>query len=84
MQFIELAKLLLSLLPAIIQAVTAIEAAMPEGGNGAAKLAMVKSALETAYEYSGKIGDLGAIWNPVEKVIGAIVGTFNSTGAFKK
>lgn len=85
MNFLELAKLLLTLLPTIIKVVTAIEQAMPQGSNGAAKLAIVKNTLETAAEYSGQaISIVSEVWNPLEKIITSVVKIFNETGTFKK
>lgn len=85
MQFITIAKTVISLIPLIIQAITAIEAAFPQGGTGAAKLEVVKSALKTASDVSSDlVGNFDAYWPVIEKVISSVVSLANSSGVFKK
>lgn len=76
MSALELIKLVLGLIPTLIELVTAVEAAFPGGGNGALKLAFVKESLTTI--------DAGAAqyWPVVSKVIAAIVTLKNATGQF--
>ena len=50
MSYIAYIKLVLSILPLILEVVAAIEKALPQSGQGSAKLALVKTALQTAYE----------------------------------
>lgn len=71
-------KLLAQLLPILIQLIKAAEAAIPESGQGAAKLALVREILESADDA------IPAIWPTVERVIGALVRAFNLAGAFGK
>lgn len=68
--------LVLQIVPALIEMIKAIEAAIPGTGKGEQKLAAVREIIETAYEQSGEI------WPVVQKVIGILVSLFNSTGAF--
>ena len=77
MKWLELAKTLLSLLPAIITAIKAIEEALPATGQGAAKLALIREIIESVS------GELTEIWPYVEKVISLVVSWFNKTGVFK-
>ena len=77
MKWVELAKTLLSLLPAIITAIKAIEEALPATGQGAAKLALIREIIESVS------GELTEIWPYVEKVISLVVSWFNKTGVFK-
>lgn len=77
MKWLELAKTLLSLLPAIITAIKAIEEALPATGQGAAKLALIREIIESVS------GELTEIWPYVEKVISLVVAWFNKTGVFK-
>ena len=77
MKWLELAKTLLSLLPAIITAIKAIEEALPATGQGAAKLALIREIIESVS------GELTELWPYVEKVISLVVSWFNKTGVFK-
>ena len=77
MKWLELAKTLLSLLPAIITAIKAIEEALPATGQGAVKLALIREIIESVS------GELTEIWPYVEKVISLVVAWFNKTGVFK-
>ena len=69
-------KLVLNLLPLLVQLIKAAEQAIPEPGQGAAKLALVREILETL-----DAGLLGA-WPLIEKIIKALVKAFNATGMF--
>ena len=71
-------KTVLMLLPAIIQAIKAIEAAIPGQGKGEMKLAAVRQIIENTYNRSAEI--LPAIIS----TIGVLVTLFNKTGTFDK
>lgn len=70
--------LVLKLLPAIIEAIKAIEAAIPGKGQGEAKLAAVRGILEAADS------TMTTLWPTIEKVVGVLVGLFNKTGTFSR
>ena len=70
-------KLIIGLMPALIQLIKAIELALPEKGQGATKLAMVKEILI----FTDSITE--AAWPAIETVINAMVKGFNISGAFK-
>jgi hypothetical protein len=81
----ELLKLVLSLVPMLVQAIKAVEDAIPGNGYGEQKLALVRSIIESAYEKAtGALGSFEQMWPILESTIGAIVRAFNSTGVFKK
>ena len=85
MKFIQTAKMILSLLPAIIEAIRAIEAVMPEGGRGKEKLAIVKAAIDSAaVAADGTMTAVEAVWPAISNTISTIVGVFNATGVFPK
>lgn len=85
MQFLSAVKLILSLLPMIIQVVQAIEAALPASGQGATKLAMIKEVLQSAYSTATDVtATFETVWPALEGTIKAVVSMFNSAGAFKK
>lgn len=85
MGFIEILKMILTLFPLVIQAVQAIEAAIPTGGNGQAKLELIKNTLQSAYDASTQaFGTFEQIWPVLKNVVSGIVTAFNATGIFKK
>lgn len=69
---------IVQLIPALITLIKEIEKVIPAAGQGAAKLAAVRQIVEAAY--SG----FAEIWPVLEKVVAALVGLFNATGAFGK
>jgi len=85
MKYIQLLKIITSMLPLIIDAIKTIEAAIPGEGKGEAKLAAVRGILESAYTISNDtLGKFDDIWPAIASVIGILVQTFNKTGTFKK
>ena len=84
-QFLTIARLVLGLLPLLLDAVRAIEAAMPASGQGAAKLAIIRSTLEATFNVAGDaVATFDQVWPALEKTVAAVVGVFNTTGVFKK
>lgn len=85
MQFLQIVKLVLTLLPLILDTVKAIEVAMPDGGKGEQKLALVRSVIEAAYNASADaIGAFEQVWPVLSKAVTAAVNLFNAAGVFKK
>ena len=85
MNFISILKLIITLLPSIIDAVKAIEAAIPDSGKGNEKLKLIENVLSTTYDQSNKaFGTFEQVWPALQGTVKAIVDTFNSTGIFKK
>ena len=70
--------LILQMIPALIGVITALETAAPEGGKGSEKLAAVKEIMSVLYD------DLHLMWEPIEKIVGILVGLFNKLGVFNK
>lgn len=82
---IQIIKLILTLLPTIIEAVRAIEAALPASGQGAAKLALLRETLAAGFSVVGDaVTSFESVWPALEKTVGAVVGLFNRTGQFGK
>jgi hypothetical protein len=82
---IAIIKLVLSLVPVILETVKAVEAALPQSGQGAAKLALVRTTVHAAFDVAGNaVATFEQVWPALEKTIGAVVGLFNTTGVFKK
>ena len=86
MDFVSGVKIALSLLPAITEAVQAVENAVPQAGAGTAKLEAVKSILQDVYTVSTDVStsNFNDIWPRLEGMIGVVVKLFNDTGIFKK
>lgn len=85
MQYLTLIRLVLTLLPVIIDAVKAIEAAYPASGQGALKLDLVRGVLEGAYNAgSGAAAKFEDLWPALQSTIGSVVSFMNSAGMFKK
>lgn len=85
MQFIQIAKIILQLLPLIIAAVKAIEEAIPDSNQGSMKLALVREAIESAYKIgSDAMISFEQMWPAIESTVSSVVKLFNSTGVFKK
>lgn len=84
MNFLQIVKLILSMLPAIIEAVKAIEAALPAGGQGAAKLDAIKGVLQSAYGVANDAtAQFEAVWPAISGTVSALVALFNKAGVFK-
>ena len=85
MQYLTMIRLVLTLLPVIIEAIKAIEAAIPQSGQGAQKLALVRELIEAAFEAVQDAGVTFAdVWPAVQRLITKNVGLFNATGIFAK
>lgn len=83
MNFLEVFKIIAQLLPLIIQAIKAIEEAIPGAGAGEQKLAAVREILESVTEFAGGEA-ISQIWPTLQKVISSLVALFNKTGVFGK
>lgn len=82
---VQIIKLVLTLLPLLIDAIKAVEAVFPESGKGAVKLALVRDAVEAAYGPTlSAVATFEEAWPALEKTITSIVATFNATGLFDK
>jgi len=68
----------LTLLPAIIEAIKAIEAAIPGQGKGEQKLAAIRGIIAASYDQASVIMPI------IERVVGVLVDTFNAVGVFRK
>lgn len=84
--FVDNAKLLVTLLPTVISVVKEVEAILPDQGQGAAKLGLVESILSQAYQLSqnnpaGMTFD--KLWPACQGMINNLVALFNKTGVFK-
>lgn len=74
MNFLEILKIGVQLIPVVTEAIKAIEAAIPGEGKGEQKLAAVRVMLESAYAAAGGVvGQFEAIWKMVNPLITVLV-----------
>jgi len=78
MSAFEILRTVLSLIPALVDAIKAIEEAIPGRGKGEQKLAAIRQIIEATYD---RAADL---WPYVERTITTLVSLFNTTGVFRK
>lgn len=83
MNFLTILKLVVQLLPLVLQAVKAAEEAIPTSGQGSAKLQFVKDLLTSTTDIGTEVAEKDYV-NALEKTITLAVKLFNSTGVFKK
>lgn len=78
MNFIAMFRLVISLLPILHQAIDTIETMFPQGGNGAAKLAMVQGIVEKAMSVTDTGGAVFAsVWPMLAGMVNDIVAIKN-------
>lgn len=84
-QLLLLFSLVVKLFPILIEAVKAVEAEFPDGGQGAAKAALVRTWLEAAFAALGAVGvTFAQVWPALEATIAQVVALYNSLGKFRK
>jgi len=85
MQFLAILKLIITILPFLIDAVKAIEDAIPGQGKGEMKLAAIRTVVESAYEATDEVlPKIESVWPVIQKTIAGLVSIFNASGIFKK
>ena len=83
-QFLAILSLISKLFPVIVELVKTVEAAVPIGGQGAAKLSMFKAMLQSAYgHFTDTTVAFDALWPMLQPIIGSLVSMYNSSGLFK-
>lgn len=85
MNWLTIVKVVLELVPLVVNTIKTIEGAIGESGKGAEKLAMLRGIVESAYN-SAKDATVKfeQIWPALESIVKTVVGTFNAIGVFKK
>lgn len=71
-------KIIIQLLPYLIDLIKLVESNLPEKGKGKEKLQFIRETLE------GISPELTEHWVIIEKIITSLVTLFNNTGVFKK
>ena len=74
----ETIKIILLLLPAVIETVTQLEKLFPESGKGQMKLELIKETLTNVSDVSAEAIPL------IDKMVSTVVGIMNKFGVFKK
>lgn len=83
--FVQILKLVVMLLPMIVEIVRAVELAMPEKGQGAAKLEAVRVMLQSVYSSTTEaLPAFEQVWTAAQGIINATVAMYNAAGIFKK
>jgi hypothetical protein len=83
MQFLVILKLVISILPLVIDAIKLVEKSIPGTGHGEAKLSATRTILESSYGFStDAIVSFESIWPTLKKTISGLVSAFNATGVF--
>lgn len=83
--FIQIVQVSVQLLPVIIDAMKAVETAIPGNGKGEQKLALVRGMLETAYDtVQDATVQFEQVWPVLSATVANLVGVYNQLGVFKK
>lgn len=83
--FLNIFRAVTTLLPAVLSAVQTVETAIPAGGQGQAKLAIVENMLKNTYSQVGMVeATFEQIWPVLSGAVSSAVTVFNAAGIFKK
>ena len=81
MKWIQIARAVLLLFPALIEAMKALEEAIPGEGKGEQRLAVIRQAMEAAHsQIQDTIVKFEDIWPSLAAAIGGLVTAFNAFG----
>lgn len=77
MSFFTLLKTLATLVPTLLQIITLLDEAMPESGQGAKKIAALKTVVQSAYSVSTDTSvAFEKLWPAIETVVAGLVALF--------
>lgn len=84
MKLLSIIRTIVALLPALIEAIKAAEAAIPGNGKGEQKLVLVRGMLQAAYEAATDVDNtFEEVWPVVNKTINTVVASLKAAGLFK-
>ena len=84
MKLISTIRTIVALLPMLIEAIKAAEAAIPGSGKGEQKLALVRGMLQAAYEAATDVDNtFEEVWPVLSKTISTVVTSLKAAGLFK-
>jgi hypothetical protein len=85
MQFLKILQLIISLLPALAEAVDKVEKVLPASDQGTQKLAIVRGMIESTYKAAGDASiAFDLVWPAIKGTVEALVLAFNKTGIFEQ
>lgn len=85
MSWLNIVKVVLELVPLVVNTIKTIEGAIGGSGKGAEKLAMLRNIIESAYNTAQDATvKFEQIWPALESIVKTVVSTFNTIGVFKK
>lgn len=83
--YLKIVQLAVSMIPLLIDAIKAVEAAVPGTGRGEQKLALVRELLESAHRTTqGMDVAFSELWPVLQTLINRLVATFNADGSLSK
>ncbi|HJW55879.1 MAG TPA: hypothetical protein VJ577_11445 [Burkholderiaceae bacterium] len=84
-KLIAIVKIVFQLMPVIDAGIRAVEQIMPQGGQGAAKLELVRGTIEAAFKGLEDVSvSFQDAWPAIQNVIAKLVSVYNAIGEFKK
>jgi hypothetical protein len=84
MKLLSIIRTIVALLPMLIEAIKAAEAAIPGNGKGEQKLVLVRGMLQAAYEAATDVENtFEEVWPALNKTINTVVASLKAAGLFK-
>lgn len=83
MNYLQILKLIVQILPLVIDTVKAVEAAIPQAGMGSAKLEAAKGIIMSVEAIATDV-DSKNFESALDRAIAMVVALLNRTGVFKK
>ena len=84
MKLLSIIRTIVALLPMLIEAIKAAEAAIPGNGKGEQKLVLVRGMLQAAYETATDVENtFEEVWPALNKTISTVVTSLKAAGLFK-
>lgn len=81
--FLAALKVALQLLPLLGSMIKVVETLVPQGGQGAQKLLLIRNMLESAYAtVDGATASFAQVWPLLEPAIAGLVTLYKQTGVF--
>lgn len=85
MKYLDILRTVLALLPVLIDAIKAVEVALPASGQGATKLELVRQTLQAGYDAgTDTVVAFDQVWPALAKSASAVVTAMNAAGVFVK
>lgn len=83
--YLKIVQLAVSMIPLLIEAIKAVEAAVPGQGRGEQKLALIRELLESAHRTTqGMDVAFAELWPVLQALIDRLVATYNADGTLAR